>query len=64
MPISMFKLSAKELGVNQIDRNSRTSIVNMTFFQVCAAKLLQKFLDPATVERQVFSEKPDADELK
>jgi len=45
MPITMFKLSAKELGGNFIDRASISIIVNMTWIQKIVAKMLQSFLD-------------------
>ena len=60
----MFKLSARELGSNFIDRNARHVIVNLTWFQNMCFKFLQNFLDPETVSRQVVSDRPDADDLK
>ena len=36
----------------------------MTWFQRSVAKMLQTFLDEETNARQVFSDKPDPEELK
>lgn len=64
MPVGMFKLCAKELGCNFIDYSARSNVVNMTWFQRSVAKMLQTFLDEETNARQVFSDKPNPDELK
>lgn len=64
MPATMFKMCARELGTNFIDRSSKQIVVNMTWIQTIAAKFLQKFLDEDTVIKQVFSNKPEADQLK
>ena len=40
LPLSMFKLCARELSVNFIDRASRANIVNLTWMQTTLAKFL------------------------
>ena len=51
LPVKMFKASAKELTANYMENTRRTVVVNLTFMQNAAAKLLQKFLDPITVAK-------------
>ena len=57
----MFKECAKELGNNFIDYAAKSIVVNMTWVQNVVAKMLQGFLDPDTVARQVFSNKTNPD---
>ena len=59
MPLSLFKNAANELGSNYIDQSQKSFVVNMTFFQVVAGKLLQRFLDPETVAKMFVSARPD-----
>lgn len=55
MPLTMFKACARELGTNYIDYSSRQIVVNLTWMQNFAGKVLQSCLDPETVAKQVFS---------
>ena len=59
----MYKTCAKELTVNYMENTRRTVVVNLTFMQNAAAKLLQKFLDPITVAKQVFCTRPNPEEF-
>lgn len=63
LPVKMFKASAKELTANYMENTRRTVVVNLTFMQNAAAKLLQKFLDPITVAKQVFCTRPNPEEF-
>ena len=40
LPITLFKECARELGTNYIDFGARTMVVNLTWFQNLAAKML------------------------
>lgn len=59
MPIKIFQAAADQLGANQVDHGQKTYIVNLTFAQTIAGKVLQKFLDADTVAKQFISSKPD-----
>lgn len=59
MPIKLFRGAADLMGANQIDHGQKTYIVNLTYAQTLAGKVLQKFLDADTVAKQFISSKPD-----
>lgn len=65
MPVNIFKKCAEHLQTAYIDMSSKIYVVNMTFMQTMAGKLLMKFLDKDTQSKIFFSNLPnDPDVLK
>lgn len=63
MPVGMFKEASIELGTNYIDRSNMQIVVNLTWVQNMIAKMLQKFLDEQTVQKQIFSDLPNPERI-
>ena len=64
LPLSMFKDSNKELGLNWVDYSSKSFVMNLTWMQNKACNFFLKFLDPVTRNKQVFCNRSESDELE
>lgn len=63
LTVAFFKYIANECGCNYVESATKQVITNLTWVQNVLATMLQKFLDPETVACQIFSNRPDPEEL-
>lgn len=63
MPLQLFRAAAGTLAVNYIDNTSKAFVVNMTFIQNFAGRLILRFIDPDTVAKMFISYRADDPEV-